>query len=99
MTSPSLDRITRLLNERIAEIHAFGAVTLAVFGSVARAHPGPGSDIDLLVEFRSPPSFDEYMGLKLFLEDILGSRVDLVTRRGLRPRLRDRIEAEAVRVA
>jgi predicted nucleotidyltransferase len=39
------------------------------------------------------------MGLKLFLEDNLGVRVDLVTRAALKPRLRARIEAEALRVA
>ena len=38
-------------------------------------------------------------GLKLFLEDSLGVKVDLVTRAALRPRLRSRIEAEAKRVA
>ena len=44
-------------------------------------------------------TFDGYMGLKLFLEDSLGVKVDLVTRASLKPRLRERIEAEARRVA
>jgi cytidylate kinase len=37
--------------------------------------------------------------LKFYLEDVLGRRVDLVTRKGLRPRLRPSVEAEAIRVA
>ncbi len=44
--------------------------------------------MDLLVDFPSSPSFEQYMDLKLALEDLLSARVDLVTRRGLRPELR-----------
>jgi predicted nucleotidyltransferase len=52
----------------------------------------------VLVDFPTPPSFDQYVGLKLFLEDLLQRSVDVVTRRGLREQLRPRIEAEALRV-
>ena len=47
----------------------------------------------------SERTFDGYMGLKLFLEDSLGVKVDVVNRAALKPRLRARIEAEARRVA
>ncbi|MCH9714785.1 MAG: nucleotidyltransferase domain-containing protein [Cyanobacteria bacterium] len=70
--------------------------------SRAAATPGaakPGSDVDLLVDFPESPSFEQYMDLKLALEGPLGSRVDLVTRRGLRESLRAQIEAEAQVVA
>jgi uncharacterized protein len=53
----------------------------------------------VLVDFRGPATFERFMGLKLFLEDEFGVRVDLVTRRALRPRMKPQIEAEAVRVA
>ena len=43
-----------------------------------------GSDVDLLVDFPSSPSFEQFMDPKLALEDLLNSPVDLVTRRGLR---------------
>lgn len=72
---------------------------LAVFGSVARGEAGADSDVDVLVTFDGPASFDRFMELKFHLEDLLGRRVDLVTRPALRPELRDRIEGEAVRVA
>lgn len=55
--------------------------------------------MDLLVAFEGLPTFDRYMGLKLFLEDLLGRRVDLVTEDALRPELRPAIEREAIRVA
>ena len=60
---------------------------------------GLQSDVDLLVDFPTSPSFEQYMDLKLTLEDLLRARVDLVTRRGLRPELRQRIEQEAIPLA
>ena len=55
--------------------------------------------MDVLVDFPEPPSFDRYMELKFYLEDLLGRRVDLVTRRGLRERIRPFVEREAMYVA
>ncbi len=77
----------------------FGVRELAVFGSVARGEASATSDLDVLVDFVGLATFDGFMGLKLFLEDSLGVKVDLVTRAALKPRLRSRIEAEARRVA
>jgi len=76
-----------------------GVGELYLFGSVARDEAGEESDVDLLVEFAGPPSFDRFMDLKFFLEDALGIPVDLVTRRALKPILRSEIERDAVRVA
>jgi predicted nucleotidyltransferase len=75
-----------------------GVKTLAVFGSVARDEARPDSDVDILVEFQGPATFNGYMDLKFFLEDLLGRPVDLVTRKSIRPRLKERIEGEAVYV-
>ena len=72
--------------------------SLAVFGSVARGEAGPDSDVDILVEFEGRATFDRYMGLKFFLEDLLGRRVDLVTRKALKPRMRPYVEREAIYV-
>ncbi len=77
----------------------FGVRELAVFGSVVRGEASAASDLDILVDFVGVATFDGFMGLKLFLEDSLGVKVDLVTRAALKPRLRSRIEAEARRVA
>lgn len=89
---------------RLAELlptvrERFGVRDLAIFGSVERGEATEGSDLDVLVDFSGPATFDGFMGLKFFLEDSLGVRVDLVTRAALKPRLRSRIEAEARRVA
>ena len=77
----------------------YGVKSLAVFGSAARDTMSSTSDIDVLVEFDTPPGFDRYFDLKFFLEELLGRPVDLVTRGGLRNELRARVEAEAINVA
>ncbi|OGI47445.1 MAG: DNA polymerase subunit beta [Candidatus Muproteobacteria bacterium RIFCSPHIGHO2_01_FULL_65_16] len=91
--------IEKLLAAHRAELGALGVRALSVFGSVARNEAGPQSDVDLLVEFEGTADFDRYMDLKFYLEDLLGRRVDLVTRGALRPRLQQIVEREAVRVA
>ena len=90
---------TRLAEMMLEARRRFAVRDLAVFGSVARGDASAASDLDVLVDFEGAATFDGYMGLKLFLEDSLGVKVDLVTRAALKPRLRARIEAEARRVA
>ncbi len=77
----------------------FGVRNLSVFGSVARGDERPGSDVDVLVEFEQTPTFDQFMDLKLYLEELLRRKVDLVTRHALKPRMRPIIEKEALHVA
>lgn len=85
--------------ETLPELKArFGVAELALFGSVARDEAREGSDVDVLVTFASPPSFRDFMELKFLLEERLGAKVDLVTRAGLKPRVRPHVEREAVRV-
>ena len=93
------DEVLWRLREHRDELRKrFGVKSLAVFGSVARGEAGPESDVDILVEFEGRATFDRYMGLKFFLEDLLGRRVDLVTRKALKPRLRPYVEREAIYV-
>jgi len=72
--------------------------SLRIFGSVARGDIKPG-DLDIVVEFESKADFDRFMGLKFYLEDLLGMKVDLVTEKAVRPQLRDAINKEAITVA
>ena len=76
----------------------FGVTQLAVFGSTARDTAGARSDVDILVSFDGPATSDRYFGVQFYLEDLLGSPVDLVTEKALRPELRPFIEKEALRV-
>jgi predicted nucleotidyltransferase len=75
-----------------------GVLRLGVFGSVARGEQRADSDLDLLVEL-DRKTFDRYMDLKVFLEDILSAHVDLVLHDRLRPELKERILAELVDAA
>ena len=69
-------------------------------GRIIRGDAGPDSDIDLLIDIDPKVRFSlvDLVALKLFLEDRLGHKVDVVTRNGLDPRLKERVlgEAEAV---
>lgn len=81
---------------RLAEL---GVTSLSLFGSVARGDATETSDIDLLVSFDGRATFDRFMDLKLFLEDLLGRRVDLVTEKALREEIRALVEQELLGVA
>ena len=59
-----------LLKNHQAELRELGVRSLALFGSVARDQSGPGSDVDLLVEFSGLPSFDRFMDVKIYLDDL-----------------------------
>ncbi|HEY5312791.1 MAG TPA: nucleotidyltransferase family protein [Pirellulales bacterium] len=91
--------VLRILSQHKPEIQRrFGVDDLAIFGSVARGESRQTSDLDVLVAFKNRPSFDGYMDLRFYLEDLLGVAVDLVTEKALRRELRDTIEREAIHV-
>jgi len=94
----SKEDVVRRLTEHRQELVRFGVKSLALFGSVVRDEARPTSDVDLLVEFEGRATFDRYMDLKFYLEQLLGCRVDLVTRKALKPRLRPMVEKEALYV-
>lgn len=94
-----MDRATALakLAKHKPELESLGVRSLSLFGSVARDCATVHSDVDLLVEFNAPIGFFEFYAVKERLEQILGASVDLVTRNGLKPRMRSRVLAEAAR--
>ncbi len=68
---------------------------IGIFGSFARSEAKEGSDIDVLVEFASGcKTFDNFMDLKFYLEDLFSRKVDLVTFDALRPQLKENILRE-----
>jgi len=70
---------------------------LSLFGSAARGEMRPDSDIDMLVEFLPEASIDlvDYASLMIDLTDLLGRKVDLVSKKGLKPLIRSFVLAEA----
>jgi len=88
------------LKERIEEIRQlFSVKNLSIFGSIARDESTENSDVDVLVVFNREGSFDLFMDLKFYLEDLLGVKIDLVTDKALRPQVRRAIEQELIHVA
>ncbi|MEA1999466.1 MAG: nucleotidyltransferase family protein [Euryarchaeota archaeon] len=73
----------------------YGVRKIGVFGSYAREEQKETSDIDLLVEFETP-TFDNFMDLLFFLEELFGKDVDLITTKGMSPYIRPNIEKEVV---
>ena len=92
--------IKKLLEEKREEVlricAKYGARNVRVFGSVARGEANDTSDIDLLVELEPGRSLLDLGGLQYELERVLGHRVDVVTERGLKERVRLRVLKEAV---
>jgi len=73
-----------------------GARNVRVFGSVARGDADERSDIDFLVDLEPGRSLLDLGGLNRDLERLLDAKVDVVSSRGLRERVRDRVLREAV---
>jgi len=77
-----------------------GVVSAALFGSIARDEAGPESDVDVLIDVDPASRFSlvDLVEVKTMLEEMLGREVDVVTREGLDPRLRERVMREAENV-
>ncbi|HXH08951.1 MAG TPA: nucleotidyltransferase family protein [Alphaproteobacteria bacterium] len=73
-----------------------GARNVRVFGSVARGEADAQSDVDFLVDMEPGRTLLDLGGLLMDLRSLLGQNVDVVTERGLKPRIRDRVLGEAV---
>lgn len=91
--------IIKLLSSSLAYMRKnFSVSGLSIFGSVARDQALSESDIDILVDFSEPATFDNYMDLKFYLQELLNMNVDLVTQKALRPQIREEIEKELINV-
>ena len=73
-----------------------GVARAAVVGSYARGEAREGSDVDILVEFEGRKTLLDLVALRMELEEILGTRVDVVTYRSLHPRIREKVLREQV---
>jgi len=73
-----------------------GARNVRVFGSAARGEADEASDLDFLVEMEPGRSLLDLGGLLMDLRELLGREVDVITDRGLKPRIRERVLREAV---
>ena len=82
-------------DERSELAGRFTVLRIGVFGSFARGNVHTDRDVDIIVELKDP-TFDNYMDLKFYLEDILHHPVDLVLHDTVKPRLKPIVEREVV---
>lgn len=98
-TSMGREHILAALHKGRHRFGDFHVASLSLFGSAARDEMTQQSDVDVLVSFTGPATLEDFMGLKEYLEGLLGVTVDLVTDKALKPRMRRRVHEESVRVA
>jgi len=89
------ETVLQKLEEHRETIRGFGVKRLGLFGSCARGEATSGSDLDFVVELEKK-SFDAYMDLKDFLEELFGCKVDLVMKDAIKPRLKEPILKETI---
>jgi hypothetical protein len=96
----SFEDIKAILKKHGEEVREkFGVKEFGIFGSYVRGAQEEGSDIDILVEFKEGyKTFDNYMDLKFYLEELLGLKVDLLSKTALKPRIKPYILKEVVYV-
>ena len=96
------DGILEALKANLKRLRSFGVRRIGLFGSYVRGQQNDESDVDLLVEFEEGlKTFDNFMALAYFVEDLLGRQVEVVTKESLSPYVGPHIlnEVEYVTVA
>lgn len=85
-------QVLNLLQQSHQDLHHFGVQRCGLFGSFVRDTASSQSDVDILVAFKpEQKTFDNFMHLAFFLEDLFGRTVDLITPESLSPYIGPRI--------
>ncbi|HAH21672.1 MAG TPA: nucleotidyltransferase [Candidatus Omnitrophica bacterium] len=83
------NEIVRTIQAHIEEIKSYGVRRIGIFGSFAKSASRHKSDIDIIIDFsKGKKTFDNYMELKFFLENLFRRKVDLVIKDTLKSRIR-----------
>ncbi|MBI5233879.1 MAG: nucleotidyltransferase family protein [Deltaproteobacteria bacterium] len=90
------DAVERLSKHKEEMVERFKVKKIGIFGSLARGEHGKRSDVDMLVEYRDLPNLLELVRLERYLEGILGKKVDLVEKRGLRKEIKRYMRDEII---
>ena len=82
----TFEQIKNILAEHKTEIEQkYFVKEIGIFGSYVKNENTLQSDLDILVEFTKIPSLLKFVGLEIFLSDLLGVKVDLVMKEALKP--------------
>ena len=93
-TLNEIRQVLSLQKQSICEIYRI--TEIGIFGSYARGDETETSDIDILVDYETAPTLIMLVELRDYLSQLFGIKVDIVTKNGLKPRIRDRVLAEVV---
>ena len=95
----NVETIKRTLFDHKADLREkFKVKNIGVFGSYVRGEQKGSSDVDVLVEFDDPIGLFEFMKLENYLSDLLGVKVDLVSKKALKPHIGERILEEVIMI-
>ena len=86
------DEIIAVLRDNRKDIEKYGVDRIGLFGSYGKGEQITNSDVDILVKLKKErKTFNNYMDLKFYLEDLLGEKVDLVIAGNIKMELRNEI--------
>ena len=94
-----VDEVKGILNQHSQFLKdMYHVKNIGIFGSVATGENTGSSDVDILVEFSEPIGFFKFIELEEFLSKILGKKVDLVTKKAIKPIIKEEVLQEVVYV-
>ena len=94
-----VESLKQVLSLHKAELQRrFKVKTIGLFGSYIRREQNKRSDVDILVEFDQPVGLFEFIDLEMYLTGLLGTKVDLVSKKALKPHIGKRILEEVIMV-
>lgn len=93
----NLEEIKQLLQQSKSVLQENYKVTeLGIFGSYVRGEQNEASDVDVLIDYEKAPTLFKLVELQNYLNELTGMKVDVVTKKGLKPRIRERVLSEVV---
>lgn len=93
----SLDKIKHCLTIQKSILqNKYKINRVGIFGSYVRGEQKSESDLDILIDYEEAPSLFTLIEIENLLSELLGMKVDLVTRKGIKPKLRRYILEEVV---
>lgn len=97
MAMKTLEEIKQLLKQSKSVLQENYRVTeLGIFGSYVRGEQTEKSDVDVLIDYEKAPTLFKLVELHNYLNEQMGMKVDVVTKKGLKPRIRERVLSEVV---
>ena len=95
----TFDEVKAILKKHERELRErYGIKKIGIFGSYSRGEASEGSDLDILVEFEKPIGLFKFLELEEYLSDLVGVKVDLVSKKALKPHIGKRILEEVVMI-